>query len=128
MWLCYAVGYLEKHGHEVLLIDAPATGVEIEEVLERTTGFGPRLAVIVSSTPSIYDDIETARRLKERNPGLFTVLVGAHVSALPKETLQEAPGVDAIAFGEYDATLVELAGLLEKDGNAANLATVAGLA
>jgi anaerobic magnesium-protoporphyrin IX monomethyl ester cyclase len=110
MWLCYCVGFLEKQGHEVLLIDVPAHDVSIEDVIRRGRDFGPGLAIIDTSTPSIYDDIDSARRLKQAIPGLFTVLVGVHVSALPKETLADAKdAVDAVAIGEYDATIAELA-------------------
>jgi anaerobic magnesium-protoporphyrin IX monomethyl ester cyclase len=109
MWQAYAVGYLEKHGHEVLFLDAPASRMTAEDVTRKVVEFAPRMAAIGTSTPSIYSDVETAASLKKNVPGLFTVLVGVHVSALPTETLELNRDVDAVAFGEYDATLVELA-------------------
>src|SRR5512136_807735 len=105
MWLAYAVGYLEKKGHEVLLVDAAASGLSTGEVIARAKEFNPALAVLDTSTPSIYSDIETAKALRAAIPSLFTVLVGVHVSALPLETLAVSPAVDSVAFGEYDATL-----------------------
>ena len=45
-------------------------------------------------------------------PGAFIILVGTHVSALPVESLSLSASVDAVAVGEYDATLVDLAGAL----------------
>jgi anaerobic magnesium-protoporphyrin IX monomethyl ester cyclase len=109
MWLAYAVGYLEKHGHEVLFLDAPGARLTQEDVERKAERFMPRMAVIDTSTPSIYADVETAAALKRRVPGLFVVLVGVHVSALPEETLSLNPAIDAVAFGEYDATLVDIA-------------------
>ena len=129
MWLAYATGYLEKAGHELLLIDAAATGLSVEEAVRKAMAFNPALAVLDTSTPSIYSDIETAQALKTALPSLFVVLVGVHVSALPVETLGISPAVDAVAFGEYDATLVDLAGKFEKHGRNDDLfRTVAGLA
>jgi anaerobic magnesium-protoporphyrin IX monomethyl ester cyclase len=129
MWLAYAAGYLEKKGHEVSLIDAAAAGLSAGEVIARAKEFTPAIAVLGTSTPSIYSDIETGTALKAAVPGLFTVLVGVHVSALPIETLGISPAIDAVAFGEYDATLVELAEQLEKSGrNDEMLRTVKGLA
>jgi anaerobic magnesium-protoporphyrin IX monomethyl ester cyclase len=129
MWLAYAAGYLEKTGHEVLLLDAAASGLSREETVTRAKKFAPSLAVLDTSTPSIYSDIEVAVALKKEVPSVFVTLVGVHVSALPLETLDISPEIDSVAFGEYDATLADLAGKLEKRGkNDDILRTVAGLA
>ncbi|MBN2189531.1 MAG: radical SAM protein [Chitinispirillaceae bacterium] len=129
MWLAYAAGYLEKNGHDVRLIDAAAAGLSRTDVVALAKEFNPALAVVDTSTPSIYSDIETTAALKAALPSLVTVLVGVHVSALPLETLGISPLIDAVAFGEYDATLADLAVKLEKDGkNDGVLRTVAGLA
>jgi radical SAM superfamily enzyme YgiQ (UPF0313 family) len=112
MWLAYAAGYLEKHNHEILMIDAPAAGLTLEEVECRIVAFGPKLAILDTSTPSIYNDVKIAHALKTRIPGLFTVCVGVHVSAVPEETLSLDPALDAVAIGEYDATMVDLAATL----------------
>jgi len=112
MWLCYAVGYLEKAGHDVRLIDAPAAGMSAGEVIQAVREFEPDMAVIGTSTPSIYGDIAVGEELKRVFPDIFVVLVGVHVSALPAETLAISPKIDGVAFGEYDETLVELAGVL----------------
>jgi anaerobic magnesium-protoporphyrin IX monomethyl ester cyclase len=129
MWLAYAVGYLEKQGHEVLFIDAPAAELSADEVVARAERFGPSLAILDSSTPSIYNDVEVAANLKKRIPGLFTALVGVHVSAVPRETLEMDSALDAAAFGEYDATMADLAATLASAGrNDDALKKVAGLA
>ena len=129
MWLAYAAGWCEKAGHEVRLMDAAAQCMSVEQTVAAAAGFGPALAVLDTSTPSIYSDIETGRALKAAVPQLFVVLVGVHVSALPVETLRAAEGIDAVAFGEYDATVAELAAVLSKGGRGdAALRGVAGLA
>ncbi|NLE01867.1 MAG: B12-binding domain-containing radical SAM protein, partial [Fibrobacter sp.] len=129
MWLAYATGNLEKSGHDVLLIDAPASNITLDEVVKRAVQFDPSIAVLDTSTPSIFNDIEVGHALKKAIPSLFIVLVGVHVSALPEESLQIDPSIDAVAFGEYDGTLVDLA---EKLGGEMNrddaLRTVDGLA
>jgi anaerobic magnesium-protoporphyrin IX monomethyl ester cyclase len=128
MWLAYAVGFCEKNGHEVMFLDAPAAGLSLEETVRRIADFGPGLAVVDTSTPSIYNDIEVAAELKKRIPGLFVVLVGAHVSALPTETLSLNSAVDAVAFGEYEATVVQLAQTLSGSAGREGLRAVDGLA
>lgn len=109
MWLAYATGYLEKAGHDVTLIDAPAQCLDSETLIPKIQEMKPDLIVLDTSTPSIYSDVEFGEALKKALPSVFIILVGVHVSALPVETLQISPLIDAVAFGEYDATLVELA-------------------
>jgi anaerobic magnesium-protoporphyrin IX monomethyl ester cyclase len=124
MWLSYAAGFAEKGGHTIDLIDAPAAGLALDAVLERVRGFAPGLIVVETSTPSIYNDVDVCGRLKQVLPGAFTILVGTHVSALPEESLGLSPAVDAVAVGEYDATIAELAAALDAGRD---IATVAGL-
>jgi len=128
MWLAYAVGNLEKHGHEVLFLDAPAQRMGLEEVKKKVLSFAPQLAVFDTSTPSIYNDINAAVEIKAALADLFVVLVGVHVSALPEPTLRENDKIDAVAFGEYDATLVELAGKLPLSSDKRGLKAIDGLA
>jgi len=113
IWLAYATGVLEEAGHEVKLLDAPARGVGKEEVLEIARNFGSGLAVLDTSTPSIYSDVEIAGSIKEALPDTFVTLVGTHPSALPEETLKLDGRIDAVARREYDYTLRDLARCLE---------------
>ena len=117
MWLAYAVGVLEKAGHEVDFIDAPADGYDLEYVIERTRKLDPVLIVADTSTPSIYNDVSVAGKLKDLCTSAFTILVGTHVSALPEETLNIDGNIDAVAVHEYDHTLLDLADTLAKKGS-----------
>jgi anaerobic magnesium-protoporphyrin IX monomethyl ester cyclase len=121
MWLSYAAGVLMKNGFEVELIDAPADGYSIDDTIAKAVKFQPRLIIMETSTPSIYNDAAVAGDLKEICPSSFIVLVGTHVSALPDETLNINKGVDAIARHEYDYTLLDLARTLEKGGDLNNV-------
>lgn len=109
IWLAYATGVLEQAGFRVSLIDAVARRWDRERTLQAVASAQPGLVVLDTSTPSIYNDLEIAQRIKELVPTSFVTLVGPHVSALPEESLNLAPQVDAVARGEYDYTLRELA-------------------
>ena len=128
MWLSYSVGYLEKNGHELLFIDAPANLLTMDDVLKRAVAFNPQMAILDTSTPSIYEDIRSVGILKDKIADLFTVLIGPHVSALPAESLELDAKTDAVAFGESDATLLELADLVESGYTDELLREVKGLA
>jgi len=117
MWLAYATGVLEEEGFEVRLVDAPAQGQSLEDVIRLVKDFHPDMAVIDTSTPSIYNDIKVTAEIKGMCPNCTTVLVGPHVSALPEETLRLDAAIDVIAREEYDHTLRDLANILKKQGD-----------
>jgi len=123
-WLAYAAGVLDRSGFKVSLIDAPADGLNTLDVIERLKDSPPQLIVIDTSTPSIYNDIGVAEQLKESFPSAFVTLVGTHPSARPEETLLLNERLDAVARGEYDYILRDLAACLENGGD---LKTVDGL-
>jgi len=112
-WLAYAAGVLDKNGFNISFIDAPAENYSLRDILEKAKKFQPHLIVIDTSTPSIYSDVEIAENLKELTPEAFVVLVGTHPSALPEETLMLGKEIDAVAKGEYDYTIRDLAFCLD---------------
>lgn len=114
LWLSYATGVLDKKGHELKILDAPAKCLTKEEALKEIKDFNPKLVVIDTSTPSINSDLDFTRRIKEILPSVKTCLVGTHVSATVPEILPEkAPYVDYIARHEYDYTLPEVVEAIE---------------
>lgn len=113
IWLSYATGLLEAGDFEVDLVDAPAEGMDVPEILERIRSGGFHLVVLESSTPSIESDAALADEIASMGP--YVVLVGTHPSALPVETLALGSRFHAVAVGEYDFTLLGLAGAI-RDG------------
>ena len=120
-WLAYATGALEEAGFDTELLDCPATGTSEAELLEHLEERSPSLVVMDTSTPSVYSDLRIASAVKRRLPRTMVVLVGTHVSALPKESLRLAPAVDAVAVSEYDRTVVELARALKEGADPAGV-------
>lgn len=124
IWLAYATGVLEQAGFQTRLVDAPAEGYDLEYVLTLVRQFQPQLTVLDTSTPSIHNDIGVAEAIRQVCPDTFVMLVGPHVSALPVESLEQSLCVDAVARGEYDETVRDVARCLETHGD---LGTVLGL-
>lgn len=114
IWLAYCVGMLKSRGFEVQFIDAPAQDMDLSGVIALMQEHEPGLAVLDTSTPSIFNDIAVAETIKQVLPRVFLVLVGTHVSALPEETMIASPAIDAVTRGEYDLTILELAQVLTK--------------
>ena len=126
LWLIYAAQYARKNGHEVFFLDAPAKPLDERQSLDKISenATNGTLFVLDTSTPSIKSDVEFGSKLKRKYPGSFVLLVGTHPSAMPEETLSFSPDIDAVAIGEYDAVVSELAACLENKGE---ISTVRGL-
>jgi len=89
------------------LMDAPPHGQTVEDVLQAARDY--ELVILHTSTPSLANDVECARRLKEQNPDVKVGFIGAHVAVLPEQTLRENPVIDFVCRHEFDYTCKELA-------------------
>ena len=112
IWLASCAGVLEQSGFDVTLLDAPARDLDETKVLKECIRLRPKLIVVDTSTPSAESDINFCKKIKDILPESFIVLVGTHVSALPEKSLVINEGPDAVARGEYDFTIRDLALLL----------------
>lgn len=112
-WLAHAAAYAESKGHEISLIDCPASRKSELDLFQAVDAFAPDLIVIESVTASWYSDCEVASHLKALRPEARICLVGTHVTAMWQETLARKAEIDFVAIGEYDYTTTELAEALE---------------
>jgi len=105
--LGYCGAWLEKCGHEVKLIDAPADHSNHETTLNRVLSYTPDWLVVYTGRLSEDNDIEMADNLMEKI-GCNTVLVGAYASIFPEKTLEKTQRVDYLIAGEFEYPLQEL--------------------
>ncbi|MBN2211638.1 MAG: radical SAM protein [Sedimentisphaerales bacterium] len=123
VWLAYAAGWaLKSEEFEVELVDAVTRRWSAQETAAALQRQGADIIILDSTTPSIIEDLETARCLREALPEAFIVLVGTHASALPEQTLRSAAWVDAVIRGEYDQVALELARALRGGDSLENVA------
>ncbi len=115
IWLSYAAGALDKAGHEVQLIDAPAMDKDETEVLKNISEFNPALVIVETSTPSIINDVHVADMLQNRGFDVF--LTGTHPSALPEETIALGNSFKGAVLGEYEIPLLAVCEAIEQGRN-----------
>ena len=113
-YLLTLAGLLLQRGHEVKFVDGPVLGLNREDIRKHIKYYIPDMIVIHTTTPSIYNDLEYAKDVKDFSNNIITVAVGPHVSAVPKNTFEISRNkynnsLDAIAIGEYDFSVTELA-------------------
>jgi len=113
IWLSYAAAVVEQD-HRIRLIDAPARNWSTNDVLTDLIKFKPGLVVIDSSFPSLNNDINVAKSIKLNYGDTAIVLVGPPSSQFAEEILRKKE-IDIVARWEYDYTIMEIAGALEKN-------------
>ena len=96
-WLSTAAGVAIRNGHDVDLVDSPAAGCTIQAVIDRIARNNVQAVVCDTSTPSILNDVSVIEALVAAKPSLHVLLVGRHVSALPKETLAMSRALEGVA-------------------------------
>lgn len=124
-WLAHAAGVAIKCGHAVDLVDAPAAGYSVREIIDRIEAKNIEAVICDTSTPSILNDVDVVNSLVAAKPSLHVLLVGRHVSSLPRETLAMSDSVEAVAIREYEFTVRDW---LEAKDCGADLSAVDGLA
>lgn len=90
------------------LVDAPPNHLTLEDIL-KIAAEDYELIVMHTSTPSLENDIQCVEALKAQNPKVQVGFIGAHVTVLPAQTLQQALSVDFVCRSEFDFTCLELA-------------------
>ncbi|MGA9391964.1 MAG: radical SAM protein [Candidatus Sulfotelmatobacter sp.] len=104
-WLAHAAGVAIKNGHDVDLVDAPAAGHSVQAINDRIAAKNIEAVVCDTSTPSILNDVSVIEFLVAAKPSLHVLMVGRHVSSLPKETLAMSVSLQAVAIREYEYTV-----------------------
>lgn len=108
-YMLTAAQVLIDAGHDVIFVEAAARNFTPEQSYETVEAHRPDLLVIHATTPSVYNDIEQAKIIKELT-GCKVAFVGQHASAEVENTFEISQGVvDYILKHEYDYTLRDLA-------------------
>jgi hopanoid biosynthesis associated radical SAM protein HpnJ len=89
------------------LIDCPARGLEVDDVLPLADEY--ELLVLYTSTPTFPNDVRVAEAFKARNPSLMIGFCGAQVAVSPEQSLTASEAIDFVAGNEFDFTIKEIA-------------------
>ncbi len=121
--LAYLAGSLEEIGIPVVIIDAPAQRLTIEDVLKTIDSFKCSLIGISLLTPSFGVVKELCEKIKTKFEEKTIVLGGPHCTAMPERTLSDIPSVDIVCVGEGEETIKEIA----LDMELSTLKSIAGI-
>lgn len=105
-YLAYATSVLRRDGHEVILLDALAEGMDMDAFIERVRETKPGLLLMETSTPSFDSDVLIARDVRPYVGAL--AFAGPHATANPLEVINENPEIDYVLLGEFEPVLLQL--------------------
>ena len=132
VWAGLLAQHLRARGCAVELIDAEAEELTPDGVAERIAALDPVLAAVVvfghqpsASTQSMPGAGAVCASVRRLAPGVQTIMIGGHVSALPERTLREE-AVDFVCQGEGPRTVEQLVAALRSSAPGA-LEAVEGL-
>lgn len=108
IYLAYCTGLLEKNGHKAKLVDGVADELTVEQVVDSAKKFHADIAVLYVSSMSLESDTAIGEKIKEAT-GCKLVFVGPWCSADPEAILAKSNAVDAVAVGEFDYTILDIA-------------------
>ncbi|MFA4888633.1 MAG: radical SAM protein [Candidatus Omnitrophota bacterium] len=124
-----AATLLQKSGHEVIWLDCIAKRWSYEKFLDFIRAEKPNLIAFETKTPVIKQHWKIVNDLKKLwavpalrsfseggDYGLWTVLFGDHVTALPEESFEHSQVDFVLTGGDYDFLLLNLCNELERAG------------
>jgi radical SAM superfamily enzyme YgiQ (UPF0313 family) len=111
-----AATILDQDGFEVVWNDCIAEGWTYPQFIESFEHESPDLIAFEVKTPVIRQFWHIVDELKGRNPACKTVIMGDHVTALPRETMENSRVDYVITGGDYDFSLRDLARHLRDGG------------
>lgn len=103
-----AATLLKKDGFDVYWSDAVAQNWSYEFFLTHFREVNPEVVIIEAKTPIIKQLWGIINQLKKEKPDTKLVLVGDHVTALPKESLEKSKVDYVLTGGDWDASLLKL--------------------
>ncbi|MDZ7586384.1 MAG: radical SAM protein [Patescibacteria group bacterium] len=112
-----AATLLQSKGHQVIWLDGIAENWTYNQWFAHLKNAQPDLLFMETKTPVIKQHWRIIKSLKQEEPNLLIVLVGDHVTTLPKETLKNCPVDYIISGGNYDTALLSLINRLVKKEN-----------
>ena len=112
MGLGYIASYVRSFGHRVQLFDPEAHRVPLSKMWDQIRDFSPDLIGVTSVTANF----QLAKQLvvEGKKIGRYVIMGGPHVSALPKNSLQSIPSLDAVIVGEGEIPVLTIADNFDK--------------
>lgn len=124
--LAYIAAVIKPIAEETRILDSVVLGQKYTEMVDDVVKWEPDLVVLQNTTPTIYDDKETARRIKDQLPKCKIAFIGLHATVRPEDIVDDC--VDFSVRNDPEYTVKEIVEWMHKSGDShKELADIKGL-
>ena len=107
IWAGMLANHCRGKNFNVKILDCEVERLDYISSAKEIHNLNPKIACFVvygqqpsASSQNMEGAVATSEELKNLNPNIKTLFVGGHISALPKETLENENSIDIIALNE----------------------------
>ena len=122
--ILHIASYLRKFGHSVTVFDLQLPYQKIGDAFRNIQSSRPDIIGFTAMTSNCVSAREMAKEIKKSLATVPIVLGGAHITAVPRETMTNFGAIDFGVIGEGEASFLEL---LEKIANGESFTEVKGI-
>ena len=107
-FLATASALLKDHGYDVCIRDSIVLGESYDSFYDYVEKEAPDIILLEVATPSIYNDLQISKHIKEILPETAIVLSGLHAPISEIDFLEENQDIDYTIYGEYENPFLNL--------------------
>jgi radical SAM superfamily enzyme YgiQ (UPF0313 family) len=119
--LLHIASYVREHGHDPSVVDVTARKWKRQEAVDFTLSVKPDVVGLSAKTINVHNAARISDELRAKGFAGPIVLGGAHVTAVPGETLNRFQAFDYGVVGEGEVTFLELIETLEQSRPVSNV-------
>lgn len=108
--ILHIASYIRKYQHAVRVFDFQLPHQNVEDALQQILSWQPDAIGLTAMTSNCLNVSWIAREIKKNDPSIPVIMGGAHISAIPFETMKRFQAVDYGVLGEGEVTFLELLG------------------
>jgi radical SAM superfamily enzyme YgiQ (UPF0313 family) len=106
--LAYIGAVLRDAQYDIAAVDLNVTPLDDHQIKHTIERLSPRILAVSTDTATYLSGLKLIKLAREVKPDIKVVIGGPHASVLYKEVAMEE-GVDAVAIGEGEQTMLEIA-------------------
>lgn len=113
--LLHIASFVRSRGHNPHVLDLTARSWSLEQAVEFVGHTQPGIVGISAKTINIHNANLLAEQIKAAGLTCPIVVGGAHMTAIPVETMEQFPAIDIGVIGEGEITFMELVERVEEN-------------
>ena len=106
--IAYLLAIARQNDFKTKFLDMVVDGISVEELLKYIRENKPLVVGFTAYTVQIKAAGYIANEIKRNFPDIFICCGGPHVTAIPKDSLNEFPAIDFVVCGEGEEVIIDI--------------------